>query len=141
MGTRKITVPCQLDSCVASSYIANYDEKSKDAMVPGDEVNVCTAGSKLSVKDRHVIIVEDIVDTGRTLSSLKDALISNGALTVKVATLLDKPDGRKKDYMDQKPEYTAFVIPELFVVGYGLDYNHALRHLPYVGIMKPPTTE
>lgn len=86
-----------------------------------------------SIKDCDVIIVEDIVDTGRTLKCIKDLLYSKGAKSVKIVTLLDKPDGR---VIDIEPDYSAFVIPDEFVIGYGLDYNQKFRNLPFVGVLK-----
>ena len=86
-----------------------------------------------SVDGRHVLIVEDIVDTGHTLSKVIALLKHRGALSVEVVTLLDKPEGRVVK-MDAK--YVGFTIPKAFVVGYGLDYDELYRNLPYVGILK-----
>lgn len=88
----------------------------------------------MSVKDRHVLIAEDIVDSGRTLTAVIRLLKHRGAKDVKVVTLLDKPEGRK---VDLKPEYIGVTIPKVFVVGYGLDYDGRYRNLPYVGLLKP----
>ena len=88
----------------------------------------------ISVKGRHVIIVEDIVDTGNTIVTIVELLKHRGALSVEIATLLDKPEGRTKPY---EPKYVGKTIPKLFVVGYGLDYNEYYRNLPYVGVLKP----
>ena len=84
------------------------------------------------IKDREVLIVEDIIDTGRTLKYLKEMLEHRGA-HLKIATLLDKPSGR---VVEIKPDYTCFTIPNEFVVGYGLDYENHFRNLPYVGVLK-----
>jgi len=86
-----------------------------------------------SVKDRHVIIVEDIIDTGKTLKSLKELFEERNAASVKIATLLDKPEGR---LVEIEADYTCFTIPNEFVVGYGLDYDENYRNLPYVGVLK-----
>ncbi len=86
------------------------------------------------VKDRHVLIAEDIVDSGRTIQSVVELLKYRGAKTVKVVTLMDKPDGRVIDFV---PEYIGKTIPKAFVVGYGLDYQEKYRNLPYVGTLKP----
>ncbi|PKK98866.1 MAG: hypoxanthine phosphoribosyltransferase [Tenericutes bacterium HGW-Tenericutes-2] len=88
----------------------------------------------ISVKDRDVLIVEDIVDTANTIVTIIDLLKHRGAKSVKMATLLDKPAGRLREY---QPEYVGRVIPKEFVVGYGLDYDEYYRNLPYVGILKP----
>jgi len=85
------------------------------------------------IKDRDVIIVEDIIDTGLTLSELKKYLEGKGAKSVNVCCLLDKPDRRKVD--DINPEYVGFTIPNEFVIGYGLDYNEAYRTIPFVGVL------
>lgn len=87
----------------------------------------------IPVQDRHIIIAEDIVDTGRTIKVVKDLLTYRGAKSVAVATLLDKPDGRVVELV---PEYVGSVIPNEFVIGYGLDYDEKYRNLPYVGVLK-----
>jgi len=86
-----------------------------------------------SVKDRHVIIVEDIIDTGQTLKNLCNLFKERNAASVKIATLLDKPEGR---IVEIEADYTCFTIPNEFVVGYGLDYDEYYRNLPYVGVLK-----
>lgn len=87
----------------------------------------------IPVQDRHVIIAEDIVDTGKTLSVIVDLLKYRGAKSVSVVTLLDKPEGR---LVTLDPEYIGVTIPKEFVVGYGLDYEEKYRNLPYVGVLK-----
>lgn len=87
----------------------------------------------ISVRDRHVIIAEDIVDTGRTLEKVIELLNSRGAKTVEMVTLLDKPEAR---IAPLAAKYVGFTIPMSFVVGYGLDYNEKYRNLPYIGILK-----
>ena len=87
-----------------------------------------------SIEGRHVLIVEDIIDTGRTLKYLQDMLNRRGAASVKIATLLDKPSGR---ITDLEVNWKCFDIPDEFVVGYGLDYRENYRNLPYIGILKP----
>lgn len=86
-----------------------------------------------SVRDVPVLLVEDIVDTGRTLKEVKRMLENKGAKDVKVVSLLDKPERR---VVEIEAEYVGFVVPNEFVVGYGLDYNQKYRHLPYVGVLK-----
>ncbi len=83
---------------------------------------------------RDVLIVEDIVDTGKTLSTIVKLFKHRGAKSVRVVTLLDKPEGRIVPFV---PEYIGETIPKAFVVGYGLDYDERYRNLPYVGILKP----
>ena len=87
-----------------------------------------------SVKVIPILLVEDIVDTGRTLKEVTRLLKNKGASDVKVVSLLDKPDRR---VVDIKADYVGFVIPNEFVVGYGLDYNQLYRNLPYIGVLKP----
>lgn len=85
------------------------------------------------IKGRHVLFVEDIIDTGQTLKNLRDMFIARDAASVKIATLLDKPEGR---VVEIEADYTCFTIPNEFVVGYGLDYKENYRNLPYVGVLK-----
>lgn len=86
-----------------------------------------------SIDDKDILIVEDIIDTGLTLSYLTDNLRKRGANSVKIVTLLDKPDRRKADV---PVDYRGFTIPDEFVVGYGLDYAEQYRNLPYVAALK-----
>jgi len=88
----------------------------------------------ISIKGRDVLIVEDIVDTANTIVTIIELFKHRGADSVKIVTLLDKPDGRLRPF---EPEYVGRVIPKEFVVGYGLDYNEYYRNLPYVGVLKP----
>ena len=85
------------------------------------------------IKGRHVLFVEDIIDTVQTLKNLRDMFIEREASSVKIATLLDKPEGR---VVEIEADYTCFTIPNEFVVGYGLDYKENYRNLPYVGVLK-----
>ncbi|MBQ8431871.1 MAG: hypoxanthine phosphoribosyltransferase [Clostridia bacterium] len=93
---------------------------------------------KRDVKDADVIIIEDIIDSGRTLEKLTHLLADRGAHSVKCCTLLDKPE-RRQVAMDA--DYVGMEIPDAFVVGYGLDYDEKYRNLPYVGILKPSVYE
>ncbi|MDN6196242.1 MAG: hypoxanthine phosphoribosyltransferase [Atopostipes suicloacalis] len=86
-----------------------------------------------SLEGRHVIIVEDIIDTGRTLKYLTEMFRHRKAASVKIATLLNKPSGR---IVDLKADWACFDVPDEFVVGYGLDYLENYRNLPYVGVLK-----
>ena len=90
----------------------------------------------VDIKDRHVLILEDIYDTGTSLDFTYRHLMSKGPASLKICTLLDKPE-RRKPGITLKPDYVGFTIPNEFVVGYGLDYNEHFRNLPYVGVLKP----
>lgn len=87
-----------------------------------------------SIEGKNVLIVEDILDSGMTLSYLRKILSERNPASIRIATLLDKPERR---LVDIRPDYTCFTIPDAFVVGYGLDYNEKYRNLPYVGILDP----
>ena len=86
-----------------------------------------------SINGRHILLVEDIIDTGRTLKKVTELLASKGAKSVKIATLLDKPSRR---VVEINGDYVGFEIPNEFVVGFGLDFNQKYRNLPYVGVLK-----
>ena len=92
------------------------------------------------IKDRHVLILEDIFDTGNSLDFTVKHLKSREPASIKICTLLDKPE-RRNPRVTLKADYTGFSIPNEFVVGYGLDYNEHYRNLPYVGILKPEVYE
>ena len=94
----------------------------------------------VDLKGRHVVILEDIFDTGNSLSFTYEHLLSKEPASLKICTLLDKP-ARRKPGVTLQADYTGFVIPNAFVVGYGLDYNEHFRNLPYVGILKPEVYE
>lgn len=121
---KRITVPVSIDFMSVSSY--GGDTKSSGVVRIVKDLDE-------SLKDKHVIVIEDIVDSGRTLSYLLDMLRGRGPLDVRLCTLLDKPDRR---VVDVKVDYTGFEIPDEFVVGYGLDYDQKYRNLPYIGIVK-----
>lgn len=95
--------------------------------------NVKIMGNIPDVNGKDVILVDDILDTGRTLYTIKEKLIELGAKTVKVCVLLDKPEGRKINII---ADYVGGLVPNEFVVGYGLDYNGLYRNLPYIGVLK-----
>ena len=121
---KRITVPVSLDFMSVSSYGSATKSSGVVKIVKDlDE----------SLKDKHVIIVEDIVDSGRTLSYLMEMLRDRGPASLRLCTLLDKPDRR---VVDVKVDYTGFSIPDEFVVGYGLDYDQKYRNLPYIGIVE-----
>ncbi|MGZ4031639.1 MAG: hypoxanthine phosphoribosyltransferase [Tumebacillaceae bacterium] len=87
-----------------------------------------------SIEGRHVLIVEDIIDSGLTLAYLKNLLEQRKAASVRIATLLDKPS---RHQVDMKADYLGFSVPDHFIVGYGLDFAEKYRNLPYVGVLKP----
>jgi hypoxanthine phosphoribosyltransferase len=88
------------------------------------------------IEGRHVLILEDIFDTGSSLQFVYDHLLEKKPASLKTCTLLDKPEGRREG-VTVKPEYVGFTIPNEFVIGYGLDYDEYYRNLPYVGVLKP----
>lgn len=121
---KRITVPVSLDFMSVSSY--GSETKSSGVVKIVKDLDE-------SVRDKDVIIVEDIVDSGRTLSYLMEMLRDRGPASLKLCTLLDKPDRR---VIDVNVDYTGFQIPDEFVVGYGLDYNQMYRNLPYIGVVE-----
>ena len=123
---RRIKVPCQMDFMWLSSYSGT---NSTGELIVRRDVSV-------DIKDRHVLILEDIYDTGTSLDFTYRHLMAKGPASLKICTLLDKPE-RRKPGITLKPDYVGFTIPNEFVVGYGLDYNEHFRNLPYVGVLKP----
>ncbi len=122
---REIRTPLGLDFMAVSSY--GVSTKSSGVVRIMKDL-------ERSIEDYHILIVEDIIDTGLTLKYLVENLRSRGPQSVKVCTLLDKPSRRK---VDVEADYNGFSIPDEFVVGYGLDYSERFRHLPYIGVLKP----
>jgi len=127
---REIKVPCQMDFMWISSYAGSHS--TGNMMVRQD--------LSADIKDRHVLILEDIFDTGNSLDFTVKHLKSREPASIKICTLLDKPE-RRNPRVTLKADYTGFTIPNEFVVGYGLDYNEHYRNLPYVGILKPEVYE
>jgi len=123
---RKITVPCQMDFMWISSYEGT---NSSGGMIVKRDVSA-------DIKGRHVLILEDIYDTGNSLDFTYKHLLAKEPASLKICTLLDKPS-RRKPGITLKPDYVGFEVPNAFVVGYGLDYNEHYRNLPYVGVLKP----
>ena len=121
---KRITVPVSFDFMSVSSY--GGDTKSSGVVKIVKDLDD-------SIKDKEVIIIEDIIDSGRTLSYLIELLQQRGPKSLSLCTLLDKPDRR---VVDVKVDYTGFQIPDEFVVGYGLDYDQRYRNLPYIGIVE-----
>lgn len=122
---KRLTIPVTMDFMALSSY-GNGTESS----------GYITMKKELdeSIEGKHVMIVEDIVDSGRTLKYLTQELERRNPASLHLCTLLDKPDRR---VVDIKADYTCFEIPDEFVVGYGLDYAQKYRNLPYIGIVEP----
>jgi hypoxanthine phosphoribosyltransferase len=124
---RAIDLELTIDFMSVSSY--------KDGTVSTGDVEILKDLSN-PIRDKDVIVVEDIVDTGLTLSRLMEILSSRGANSIKLATFLDKPDPRIKTEL--KIDYTGFVVPNRFLVGYGLDAAGRYRNLPFIAVVKDP---
>lgn len=122
---KRLTVPVSLDFMSVSSYGA--DTKSSGVVRIVKDLDEPLAG-------KDVLIVEDIIDSGRTLSYLIEVLRQRGPSDIRLCTLLDKPERRVKKQV--KVDYTCFTIPDEFVVGYGLDYAQKYRNLPYIGVVE-----
>ena len=127
---RKITIPCEIDFMCLSSY--GGTDSTGNVAVKKD--------LSVDIKGRHVVILEDIYDTGNSLDFVYKYLMSKEPASLKICTLLDKPE-RRKPGITLVPEYIGFTIPNEFVVGYGLDFNEHYRNLPYVGVLKPEAYE
>ncbi len=121
---RAITIPAEIDFLAVSSY--NTGTVSSGVVKILKDIDIELAG-------KDVLIVEDILDSGKTLSYLKSMLSGRNPASVRVVTLLDKPARRTADI---QPEYCGFEVPDEFLVGYGLDYSEAYRHLPDIGVLK-----
>lgn len=122
---KRITVPVSLDFMSVSSYGSGTSSSGIVRIIKDLED---------PVTDEDVIIVEDIIDSGRTLSFLKELFKSRGAASIRVCTLLDKPS-RRAPGIDIKVDYTGFQVPDKFVVGWGMDYDQRYRNLPYIGVI------
>ena len=122
---KKLTIPCEIDCMKVSSYGAAA-HSSGFIQVHLD--------LKRSVEGADVVILEDIVDSGRTLQKLSGLLAGRGAHSVRCCTLLDKPTCRQVDF---RADFVGRCIPDVFVVGYGLDYGERYRNLPYIGVLRP----
>ena len=121
---KRITVPVSLDFMSVSSY--GSETKSSGVVKIIKDLDE-------PIKGKDVLVIEDIVDSGRTLSYLMEMLKDRGPASLKLCTLLDKPDRR---VIDVPVDYTGFEIPDEFVVGYGLDYDQEYRNLPYIGVVE-----
>ena len=122
---RATPIPCEYDFMAVSSYGA--------ATISCGTINLIKdIGS--DIKGRHVVILEDILDTGHTLDFVTKLLAEKEPASLKICTLLDKPSRRQ---VSLEADYVGFTIPNKFVVGYGLDYNEVYRNIPYIGVLKP----
>ena len=121
---RHVDIRCTMDFMAVSSYAGT---SSTGAVKINKDLSQ-------DIEGRHVIIVEDILDSGVTLHYLKNYLMVRRPASISIAALLDKPARRKADV---KADYACFDVPDAFVVGYGLDYNEQYRNLPYIGVLKP----
>ncbi|WAH37349.1 hypoxanthine phosphoribosyltransferase [Alicyclobacillus dauci] len=121
---KRVEVPMEMDFMAISSYGASSQSSGVVRILKDLE---------RPIEGRHVVIVEDIVDTGLTLKYLQDTLIHRRAASVRIVSLFDKPSGRKVDIV---PDYYGFTVPNAFIVGYGLDYAEQYRNLPFVGVLK-----
>ena len=126
---REIKIPCRIDFMSVSSY--GSGTKTTGSVKIIKDLDIDLAGFDL-------LIVEDILDSGVTLSNLKEILLTRDPASVKICTLLDKPERRKADI---KADYIGAQVPDAFVVGYGLDYDEKYRNLPFVGILSPKVYE
>ena len=121
---KRITIPVTMDFMTVTSY--------GDGMVSAGEITIKKELDE-EIDGREVLIVEDIIDSGNTLMHLKKLLLGRGPASLKIVTLLDKPECRTADI---KADYCGFEIPNKFVVGYGLDYAQQYRNLPYIGVIE-----
>lgn len=122
---RAISIPASIDFMSVSSYGSGVKTTGVVRIIKDlDEV----------LTGRDILIVEDILDSGMTLAYLKEHIGAKDAKSIRIATLLDKPERRRVNIV---PDYKGFVVPDEFVVGYGLDFDEKYRNLPYVGILKP----
>ena len=123
---KKISIPVEIDFMKVSSYGSGTTSSGR--------VNILLDLHRKDITECNIVVIEDIIDSGKTLSYLVDYLKLNGAKSVKTCTLLDKPSRREVDF---EADYVGAEIPNEFVVGYGLDYAEQYRALPYVGVLRP----
>ena len=122
---RAIDMPCQVEFLTVSSYGSKSESTGRPKITQDLDVDI---------EKRHVILVEDIVDSGQTLRYLLEYLKGYNPTSIEVCALFDKPDRRK---IAISAKYTGFIVPDAFIVGYGLDFAEKYRNLPYVGILRP----
>ncbi len=125
---RATPIPCEIDFLAVSSYRSGTN--AGKAVMKKDV--------SIDIRGRHVVILEDILDTGKTLKFVVEHLLSMEPASLKICTLLDKPDRRE---VEIEADYVGFTIPNEFVVGYGLDFAEKYRNLPFVGVLKPEIYE
>ena len=121
---KHISIPMEFDFMDVSSYFGTTSSSGQVKIIKDLDTNI---------ENRHVLIVEDIVDTGITIKQIIPLLLTRKPSSIEVITLLDKPSGRKVDLV---PKYYGFTVPKVFLVGFGLDYNQLYRNLPFVGVLK-----
>jgi hypoxanthine phosphoribosyltransferase len=127
---KKLTIPVEIDFMKVSSYGADTKTSGR--------INIILDLHRSDLSSKDIIVVEDIIDSGKTLSHLTEYLHLKGARTVRTCTMLDKPDRRVVDF---KADHVGYVIPDEFVIGYGLDHAEAYRALPFIGVLKPSVYE
>lgn len=135
LGLLKGCVPFMGDLCKRLTIdieIEYMDISSYEGTVSTGNIKIIK-DMETSVKGRDIIIAEDIIDTGRTLKHTIELLMNRGANSIKIVTMLDKPEGR---LIEIEADYVGYVIPKEFVIGYGLDFNELYRNLPYIGVLK-----
>ena len=126
---RSITLPCRIDFMAVSSYGSGINSSGNVKIIKDLDI---------SLEGYDLLIVEDILDSGRTLSSLMEILSTRKPKSIEICTLFDKPERREADVY---AKYIGACVPDAFIVGYGLDYDEKYRNLPYVGILKPEVYE
>ncbi len=126
---RQIHVPCQMDFM----WLSSYSGAASGELIVRQDISS-------DIRGRHVLILEDIYDTGSSLWYTYQHLMAKAPASLKICTLLDKPERRRKD-ITLRPDYVGFTISNEFVVGYGLDYNERYRNLPFIGILRPEVYE
>ena len=122
---RGLTIPCMVDFLSVSSYGSGAKSSGEVQILKDLDTHI---------EGRHLLVVEDILDSGLTLSYIMKLLKARRPASIKLCTLLDKPDRRR---VEVQVDYKGFTIPDEFVVGYGLDFNEQYRNLPFIGILKP----
>ncbi len=127
---RAITIPCQIDFMAVSSYGSGTESSGVVRILKDLDVNL---------EGLDLLLVEDILDSGKTLSHVREILRTRHPASIRICTLFDKPD--RREAMDIHADYRGAFVPDAFVVGYGLDYDEKYRNLPYIGVLKPEIYE
>lgn len=122
---RCITIPLEIDFMIVSSYGNSTKSSGVVKIIKDTDINLA---------DKHVLVVEDILDSGKTLAFLKETIEVRDPASFRIVTLLDKPSRRE---VELQPDYCGFEVPDEFIIGYGLDYAELYRNLPYIGVLKP----